>query len=74
MYKFSSPIWRGIKSHIVQLHEESIWIVGRHSKVRCWVDNLLGSPLIELVSGDVLLDPPIDALVGEFVDQQVCHL
>ena len=49
-------------------------MIGRHSKVRFWVDNWLSSPLIELVSGDVSLDPPIDALVGEFVDQQVCHL
>ena len=74
MYKFSLPIWRGIKSHILQLHEESIWMIGRHSKVRFWVDNWLGSPLIEFVSGDVSLDPPNDSLVGEFVDQQVCRL
>ena len=40
-------------------------MIGRHSKVRFWVDNWLSSPLIELVSGDVSLDPPIDALVGE---------
>ena len=48
-------------------------MVGRHSKVRFWIDNWLGSPLIELISGDVSIEPLVDALVAEFVDQHACR-
>ena len=39
-----------------------------------WTDNWLGSPLIDLISGGDLLEPPIDSLVRDFVGQNVCRL
>ena len=37
-YWFTSLLG-GIKTHVFGLLEESIWTVGRHSKVRFWEDN-----------------------------------
>ncbi|KAF3435600.1 hypothetical protein FNV43_RR22691 [Rhamnella rubrinervis] len=49
------------------ISRETIWIIGVHFRVRLWVDNWLGIPIIELLhnSGD-LCDPGI--LVDDLVD------
>ena len=51
----------------MQLLDESIWMVGRHSKLQFWTDNWIGSPLFNFVSVGVSFEPPIDALAKKFV-------
>ena len=70
-YWFTSPIWGGIKSHVFGLLEESIWMVGRHSKVRFLEDNWFGFPLINLISEDQSLNPPLGSLVWDFVGPNI---
>ena len=49
-------------------------MIGRHSKLRFWTDNWLGYLLINVVSDGVSLEPPIHALVKDFVGQNGCRL
>ena len=49
-------------------------MIGRHSKLQFWTNNWLGYPLINLVSDGVSLEPPIHALVKDFMDQNGCKL
>ena len=42
-------------------------MIGRHSKLQFWIDNWHGYPLINLFSDRVSLEPPIHALVKDFV-------
>ena len=74
LYKITLPIWGGIKGYILYLLKESIWMIGTHSKPQFWTNNWLGYPLINLVSDGVSLEPPIHALVKDFVDHNVCRL
>lgn len=47
------------------LREESRWLIGRHSKVKFWTDNWLGSPLIDSISSPIDFDPPLESVVGD---------
>ncbi|KAK0584291.1 hypothetical protein LWI29_010574 [Acer saccharum] len=60
-----SSVWPGLKLHYTPLMIESRWLVGRHSKVRFWMDNWLGDPLINLVEDRSSLQPPLDSVVGD---------
>ena len=60
-----SSVWPGLKLHYTPLMIESRWLVGRHSKVRFWMDNWLGDPLIDLVEDRSSLQPPLDFVVGD---------
>ena len=53
------------------LHEEYRWLIGRHSKVKFWTDNWLGSPLIDLISSPMILDPPLESVVGDLWQTRV---
>ena len=60
-----SSIWGALKSHLQSLISESIWVIGRHSKVRFWLDNWLGSPLIDSIHEMIDMDPPIKLVIGD---------
>ena len=62
---WKSSIWCGLRNHIQTLIDESIWAVGRNSKVHFWTGNWLGSPLTSLISYSDNLEPSIDAVIGD---------
>ncbi|PON63793.1 hypothetical protein TorRG33x02_275030, partial [Trema orientale] len=62
---WKSSVWCGLRSHIRPLIDESIWAVGRHSKVRFWTNNWLGSSLADLIDYNDTMEPNFDAVVAD---------
>ncbi|PON81969.1 hypothetical protein TorRG33x02_222920 [Trema orientale] len=58
-----SSIWPGLRPLCIDLRKESCWLIGRHSKVKFWTENWMGSPLIDLVSSNLGLEPSLDSVV-----------
>ncbi|XP_019460143.1 PREDICTED: uncharacterized protein LOC109359903 [Lupinus angustifolius] len=46
---FKSSIWPGIKSNWHTVMSNSIWLVGEGKSVNFWLDNWLGSPLMDSI-------------------------
>ena len=62
---WKSSVWCGLRSHIKPLVAESIWAVGRHSKVRFWKNNWLGTPLVDMISYNDNMEPRMETVVGD---------
>ena len=73
-YPIRSPIWGGLKGHVLSIMEESIWIIGRHSRLRFWHDNWMGVPLIHYVDDVLSVDPPLDSRAVDFVGHNFINL
>lgn len=56
-HHFKSSIWSGVKSHIGIVSVSSIWLVGTDEHVNFWLDNWIGSPLVNLMNIPIYGDP-----------------
>jgi len=45
---FKSSIWLGVKNHMVTILDNSIWLIGNGDLINFWLDNWLGTPLVDI--------------------------
>ncbi|XP_019418585.1 PREDICTED: uncharacterized protein LOC109329372 [Lupinus angustifolius] len=63
---FKSSIWSGIKSNWHTAMSNSIWLVGEGKSINFWLDNWLGSTLVNSLNIPIEFHPSLLAKVADF--------